>query len=84
MTSNLSILQINSQELQMLLRNYKKGNKMKEIKSFNQFKINIEKYMPDFKPVERVIYLLRHRTLIAKYGGDYQMIADYLNESTRK
>ncbi|MBO7735174.1 MAG: hypothetical protein J6S67_21600 [Methanobrevibacter sp.] len=57
---------------------------MKEIKSFNQFKINIEKYMPDFKPVERVIYLLRHRTLIAKYGGDYQMVADYLNESTRK
>ena len=44
----------------------------------------IEKYMPDFKPVERVVYLLRHRTLIAKYGGDYQMIADYLNESTRK
>lgn len=57
---------------------------MKEIKSYNQFKANIEKYMPDFKPIERVIYLLRHRTLIEKYGGEFGFVADYLNESTRK
>lgn len=57
---------------------------MKQIKSYNQFKANIEKYMPDFKPIERVIYLLRHRTLIDKYGGEFGFVADYLNESTRK
>ena len=57
---------------------------MKMISSYNTFKSNIEKYMPDFKPTERVVYLIRHRTLIVKYGGDFQMLADYLNESTRK
>lgn len=57
---------------------------MTEIKSYNQFKANIEKYMQDFKPIERVAYLIRHRTLIKQYGGDFQMLADYLNESTRK
>lgn len=53
------------------------------VKSYNEFKSNIEKYMPDFKPTERVAYLIRHRTLIKQYGGDFQMLADYLNESTR-
>lgn len=57
---------------------------MTEVKSYNQFKANIERYMQDFKPVERVAYLIRHRTLIKQYGGDFQMLADYLNESTRK
>ena len=51
---------------------------MKKITSYNEFKTNIEKYLPDFKPVERVAYLMRHRTYLKKYGGDYQMLADYL------
>ena len=57
---------------------------MKMISSYNTFRSNIEKYMPDFKPTERVVYLIRHRTLVEKYGGDFQMLADYLNDSIRK
>ena len=57
----------------------KKGMKEK-MEGYKEFKQAIEKLMPDFKPVERVAYLLNHRTMIKKYGGNLNMLASYLME----
>ena len=51
--------------------------------SYSTFKQNLESKLPDFKSTERVVYMLRHPVHLKKCGGNYQMLADYLNEVTR-
>lgn len=53
------------------------------IKSYNEFKSTMEAKLPDFKSTERVVYMLRHPIHLKQCGGNYQMLADYLNEATR-
>lgn len=47
------------------------------MKSYDDFKIELEKKLPDFKPVERVVYMLRHPVHL-KTIGSFQLLADYL------
>lgn len=46
--------------------------------NYDKFKIELEKKMPDFKPKERVIYMLRHPIYLKKIGGNSSLLADYL------
>lgn len=45
---------------------------------YNTFKKNIEMKLPDFKPNERVVYMLRHPVHLKQCGGNFQLLADYL------
>lgn len=48
------------------------------IYNYDKFKIELEKKTPDFKPTERVIYMLRHPVYLKKIGGNLALLADYL------
>lgn len=47
------------------------------MKTYESFKTELEKKLPDHKPMERVIYMLRHPVHL-KTIGSYQLLADYL------
>lgn len=49
-----------------------------EILSYTNFKKEMESKLNDFKPQERVVYMLRHPVHLKKCGGNLQMLADYL------
>lgn len=49
-----------------------------EILSYGKFVINMDSKLPDFKPKERVIYMLKHPVHLKQCGGNNQMLADYL------
>lgn len=51
-----------------------------QLKSQYKFEKNIEKMMPDFKPLERVAYLLKHPTYLKKCGGTPLMLGYYLEK----
>lgn len=38
----------------------------------------MESKLPDFKPKERVVYMLKHPVHLKQCGGNNQMLADYL------
>lgn len=48
------------------------------MKNYEDFKIKLEAKMPDHKPVDRVVYMLRHPVHLKQCGGNYQMLADYM------
>lgn len=49
-----------------------------EILSYSKFLLEMDAKLPDYKPKERVIYMLRHPIYLKKCGGNLQMLADYL------
>ena len=55
---------------------WKKGIEMKN--NYTIFKNNMEKKLPDFKPNERIAYMLRHPVHLKQCGGNYQLLADYM------
>lgn len=50
--------------------------------TYEQFKIELEKKLPDHKPIERVIWMLRHPVHL-KCIGTYSLLADYLLKEIR-
>lgn len=46
--------------------------------NYTIFKNNMEKKLPDFKPNERIAYMLRHPVHLKQCGGNYQLLADYM------
>lgn len=49
-----------------------------EVLSYSKFKTTMESKLPDFKPKERVVYMLKHPVHLKQCGGNNQMLADYL------
>lgn len=48
------------------------------MQGYEEFKNKMEKKLPDYKPAERIIYMLRHPIHLKQCGGNYNLLADYM------
>lgn len=50
---------------------------------YENFKNKMEMKLPDFKPNERVVYMLRHPVHLKQCNGNWQLLADYLMKEVK-
>lgn len=50
------------------------------MQGYEEFKKNMEMKLPDYKASERVAYMLQHPIHLKQCGGNYRMLADYIQE----